>query len=401
MIIPSNCISNGSRSSKTFKPKKNIPEGSHQYELLKHAEATLGSGNLRMAVMLPEGEDLNEWVAVNTVDFFNQINMLYGTITDFCTEQSCALMSAGPKYEYHWADGTNIKKPIKCSAPKYIDYLMTWVQDQLDDETLFPSKIGVPFPKNFMSVAKTILKRLFRVYAHIYHQHFDTVIQLQEEAHLNTSFKHFIFFVQTFKPKKNIPEGSHQYELLKHAEATLGSGNLRMAVMLPEGEDLNEWVAVNTVDFFNQINMLYGTITDFCTEQSCALMSAGPKYEYHWADGTNIKKPIKCSAPKYIDYLMTWVQDQLDDETLFPSKIGVPFPKNFMSVAKTILKRLFRVYAHIYHQHFDTVIQLQEEAHLNTSFKHFIFFVQEFNLIDRKELVPLQELIDKFTTKDR
>uniref|UniRef100_A0A8C2DWT9 MOB kinase activator 1Ba n=1 Tax=Cyprinus carpio TaxID=7962 RepID=A0A8C2DWT9_CYPCA len=130
-------------------------------------------------------------------------------------------------------------------------------------------------------------------------------------------------FIKTFKPKKNIPEGSHQYELLKHAEATLGSGNLRMAVMLPDGEDLNEWVAVNTVDFFNQINMLYGTITDFCTEESCPLMSAGPKYEYHWADGTNIKKPIKCSAPKYIDYLMTWVQDQLDDETLFPSKIGL------------------------------------------------------------------------------
>ncbi|EPY87372.1 Mob4B protein-like protein [Camelus ferus] len=185
-----------SRSSKTFKPKKNIPEGSHQYELLKHAEATLGSGNLRQAVMLPEGEDLNEWIAVNTVDFFNQINMLYGTITEFCTEASCPVMSAGPRYEYHWADGTNIKKPIKCSAPKYIDYLMTWVQDQLDDETLFPSKIGVPFPKNFMSVAKTILKRLFRVYAHIYHQHFDSVMQLQEEAHLNTSFKHFIFFVQ-------------------------------------------------------------------------------------------------------------------------------------------------------------------------------------------------------------
>lgn len=58
-------IHSGSRSSKTFKPK-NIPEGSHQYELLKHAEATLGSGNLRMAVMLPEGEDLNEWVAVNS-----------------------------------------------------------------------------------------------------------------------------------------------------------------------------------------------------------------------------------------------------------------------------------------------------------------------------------------------
>ncbi|XP_018402285.1 PREDICTED: MOB kinase activator 1B isoform X1 [Cyphomyrmex costatus] len=232
---------------------------------------------------------------------------------------------------------------------------------------------------------------------------------------------------KTFKPKKNIPEGTHQYDLMKHAAATLGSGNLRLAVMLPEGEDLNEWVAVNSklknlffisiiifistsskcvfffpsaVDFFNQINMLYGTITEFCTEESCPIMSAGPKYEYHWADGHTVKKPIKCSAPKYIDYLMTWVQDQLDDETLFPSKIGVPFPKNFLSIAKTILKRLFRVYAHIYHQHFSEVVQLGEEAHLNTSFKHFIFFVQEFNLIERRELAPLQELIEKLTAKD-
>lgn len=56
----------GSRSSKTFKPKKNIPEGTHQYDLMKHAAATLGSGNLRLAVMLPDGEDQNEWVAVNS-----------------------------------------------------------------------------------------------------------------------------------------------------------------------------------------------------------------------------------------------------------------------------------------------------------------------------------------------
>ena len=32
------------------------------------------------------------------VDFFNQINMLYGTLTEFCTDQSCPVMSAGPKY---------------------------------------------------------------------------------------------------------------------------------------------------------------------------------------------------------------------------------------------------------------------------------------------------------------
>jgi MOB kinase activator 1 len=69
--------------------------------LKRYAEATLGSGNLRQAVVLPEGEDLDEWLAVNSeylvatefglvlnehtaVDFFNHLNMLYGTITEFC-----------------------------------------------------------------------------------------------------------------------------------------------------------------------------------------------------------------------------------------------------------------------------------------------------------------------------
>eukprot|EP01103_Thecamoeba_quadrilineata_P017514 TRINITY_DN6251_c0_g1_i1.p1 TRINITY_DN6251_c0_g1~~TRINITY_DN6251_c0_g1_i1.p1 ORF type:complete len:217 (-),score=33.83 TRINITY_DN6251_c0_g1_i1:151-801(-) len=197
---------------------------------------------------------------------------------------------------------------------------------------------------------------------------------------------------QSTKQKKN-KESSKQYQLKKYAEATLGSGNLRLAVVLPEGEDLNEWLAVNTVDFFNQINMLYGTITEFCTATECPVMTAGPKYEYHWADGANIKKAIKVPAPDYVDYLMVWVQNQLDDETIFPSKIGVQFPKNFQSIVKNIFKRLFRVYAHIYHSHFTKIISLGEEAHLNTSFKHFIYFIQEFNLVEKKELAPLQELI--------
>lgn len=31
------------------------------------------------------------------LDFFNQINMLYGTITEFCSNQECPVMSAGPR----------------------------------------------------------------------------------------------------------------------------------------------------------------------------------------------------------------------------------------------------------------------------------------------------------------
>uniref|UniRef100_A0A803PHG2 MOB kinase activator-like 1A n=1 Tax=Cannabis sativa TaxID=3483 RepID=A0A803PHG2_CANSA len=64
--------------------------------LRKHIDATLGSGNLREAVKLPTGEDLNEWLAVNTVDFFNQVNLLYGTLTEFCTAENCPTMTVTP-----------------------------------------------------------------------------------------------------------------------------------------------------------------------------------------------------------------------------------------------------------------------------------------------------------------
>lgn len=58
----------------------------------------------------------------------------------------------------------------------------------------FPLCQGTPFPPNFKEVVKTIFKRLFRVYAHIYHSHFQKIVSLKEEAHLNTCFKHFILF---------------------------------------------------------------------------------------------------------------------------------------------------------------------------------------------------------------
>jgi hypothetical protein len=45
------------------------------------------------------------------------------------------------RYEYLWQDET-MKKPIRCSAPEYVDHLMTWVQSKLDDETIFPSRVG-------------------------------------------------------------------------------------------------------------------------------------------------------------------------------------------------------------------------------------------------------------------
>src|SRR5689334_10234962 len=79
---------------------------------------------------------------------------------------------------------------------------------------------------------------------------------------------------------------------------------------------------------------------------------------------------------------------------------GHPFPRNFKEVVKVILKRLFRVYAHIYHSHMEKVESLGLKAHLNTCFKHFIYFVDEFKFIESKELEPLKEVIDGLMKPD-
>ncbi|KAL5051453.1 hypothetical protein BDW71DRAFT_53921 [Aspergillus fruticulosus] len=54
------------RTRAPFKPRSTA-KGTTSYQLRQFAEATLGSGSLRKAVKLPEGEDLNEWLAVNGV----------------------------------------------------------------------------------------------------------------------------------------------------------------------------------------------------------------------------------------------------------------------------------------------------------------------------------------------
>jgi len=109
-----------------------------------------------------------------------------------------------------------------------------------------------------------------------------------------------------------------------------------------------------------------------------------------------IKQAIAVSAPEYVEYLMTWIHEQLDDPTIFPNDCGTPYPKNFVSIVKQIFKRLFRVYAHIYHCHYPEVVGLKTEAHLHTSFKHLTYFIQEFDLVNPNDLTPLQELIETF-----
>ena len=163
----------------------------------------------------------------------------------------------------------------------------------------------------------------------------------------------------TFKPVKQHKEGSKRQEIHEYTKKTLGryltciiflstdinniSGNMREVVRLPLGEDSNEWLAANStlihlvnfvhmnnlflyfflaVDFFNEISLIWGIVS----ESNLPALGPGqgfpPGYEYRWADGVKIRTAIRCSAVQYVEYVMTWIEEQINNEAIFPSSSG-------------------------------------------------------------------------------
>ncbi|XP_074764217.1 MOB kinase activator 3C isoform X2 [Athene noctua] len=136
------CLKQVFNKDKTFRPRKKFEPGTQRFELYKKAQASLKSGlDLKAVVQLPPGESINDWIAVHVVDFFNRINLIYGTMSEYCTEKSCPIMSGGLKYEYRWQDDSKYKKPTKLSAPQYMCMLMDWIEMLINNEDIFPTRI--------------------------------------------------------------------------------------------------------------------------------------------------------------------------------------------------------------------------------------------------------------------
>ena len=130
---------------KTFKPLKKS-HGTHGTQRLRdYTAATLGSGDIRSAVLVPQGEERCEWIAANTMDFFDHVSLMYGLVADQAAAKYTKPSEGFPSgFEYRWADGVKIKTPVKCSSPEYVDYVMEWASDKINDPALFPRSDGSP-----------------------------------------------------------------------------------------------------------------------------------------------------------------------------------------------------------------------------------------------------------------
>ncbi|XP_026326683.1 MOB kinase activator-like 2 isoform X1 [Hyposmocoma kahamanoa] len=173
-------------------------------------------------------------------------------------------------------------------------------------------------------------------------------------------------------------------------ERKLPELDMRQLVDLPHGLDYNEWLASHTLALFDHVNLLYGTVSEFCTAASCPDMTGPGGRSYAWYDERGKKSRV--AAPQYVDYVMTYTQKTVNDESIFPTKYGGEFPLQFEGVVRRVVRLLFHVVAHMYAAHFRSLALLRLHAHLHLTFAHLTALDRRFALLDPKETDVLRDL---------
>lgn len=178
-------------------------------------------------------------------------------------------------------------------------------------------------------------------------------------------------------------------------------GDLSPLVHLPYQVDYNEWLASNTLSFFEHINSISGCLTEFCKPSTggCMTMTGPGNVQYHWLDDRG--KKYKCSAAQYIDYAMSFAQKCTSDEAIFPTKYGNRFPSSFEKIVRKIHRLLLHVLAHVYHCHCREVSAMGLRSHLNTTTFHFLLFNRRFGLVENKESNVLGDLFERLQSSPR
>eukprot|EP00581_Thalassiosira_minuscula_P019420 CAMPEP_0183716662 /NCGR_PEP_ID=MMETSP0737-20130205/10484_1 /TAXON_ID=385413 /ORGANISM="Thalassiosira miniscula, Strain CCMP1093" /LENGTH=214 /DNA_ID=CAMNT_0025945957 /DNA_START=346 /DNA_END=990 /DNA_ORIENTATION=- len=183
-------------------------------------------------------------------------------------------------------------------------------------------------------------------------------------------------------------------------------GTLVDAVVLPPGESIAAWVACHCVDFYKDVSAIWKWILATAADVDPSINIEGKKFrpddlgfshgdvEYRWSSE-------EVSAPEYVTRALQWIGDQINDETKFPRDTideaearSIFQTPSFAALCGQIFRRIFRVYGILLTTFSSTVETIDGMTiHLNMSFKHFMFFCMEFDIVSKEEMDPFEELM--------
>jgi MOB kinase activator 1 len=119
---------------------------------------------------------------VHAIDFYNDVSTIWAVMSADPYLNSFRPGDGFPSgVEYRWSDETSSNhEAVSVSAPVYVDKVLSWIADKMNDETKFPDdddeeKALLVFQTpQFAALCGQIFRRLFRVYGIIYSSFFGT-----------------------------------------------------------------------------------------------------------------------------------------------------------------------------------------------------------------------------------
>lgn len=108
--------------------------------------------------------------------------------------------------------------------------------------------------------------------------------------------------------------------------------------------------------------------------------------------------PIQVPARDYAKLMCMWIERQIQDPTVFPVKESDKFPKDFHFRVKRIFVRMTYVFSHYYYSHVDHLRAATAFSQFNSTFKHFVLFGIEHNLLKPKHWAPIASIVESLKT---
>ena len=163
--------------------------------------------------------------------------------------------------------------------------------------------------------------------------------------------------------------GTHKYCYLHLGN---DSANIDRIIERPAQIDINTWKYEHVRQFVLELNLLATSLKDICNKESCPSMKGSAESEFLCAAH---KTATSCSAIDYMVHNLDQATSILLNIKNFQSRVSISETRSL----DTIVRRLYRLFAHTYHFHSEVFGEFEKDMHLC---ERFTLFALKFGMID-------------------
>eukprot|EP00475_Leptophrys_vorax_P042947 TRINITY_DN8113_c0_g1_i1.p1 TRINITY_DN8113_c0_g1~~TRINITY_DN8113_c0_g1_i1.p1 ORF type:complete len:288 (+),score=49.17 TRINITY_DN8113_c0_g1_i1:302-1165(+) len=148
----------------------------------------------------------------------------------------------------------------------------------------------------------------------------------------------------------------------------------------PSGQNLDSWLLVQVLCFVKVFQVFHRLVIG--GDCDCDTMSAGHQYEYRWRD-IETGDVLHVGASTYMHFLYEWSESISSDQNSFSCNDG-------RDVSSDMARRLFRVYAHVFHEHYSLICSKRLSSEFDARLIHLSHFLLRYKMVTSKELLPMR-----------